>query len=317
MHRFTKWQKVGLLLSIIWIVAAMYIQYSESIDAASMIAKLKFDTCVSDSGEIANNSSGNCSQLKQQEYDLFMQSAWTNASVVAFLPLPIFWLYGLIFLTIVRCFRTGSRVVLDLSLLSKPKRFFAYFCYLFSAVTVLFLVLIAMGKHVDSKVPTYLGYETRIFQYDDFVSAEGTWVNGNSLESQAPLFSPHQTSKIICRRNKATCVESKASIMFARGNASLSAQLVEYEVKSWTKNSIVYSEQNLCSETIFTIDLNSKTVTGVERFANNAPNKDFCQPKSSNKNTVYKLENGYTVYNNLRKEASPYFLKLVFALFGN
>lgn len=317
MHQLSKWQKFGLFLSIIWVVGAIYIQYGDSVSSATNIAELSFDTCITTSSDGVNNSSSNCAKLKQEKYDLFMKSAWTNAGIVAFLPLPFFWLYGFIALMTARCFRTGSRVVLDLSSLSKPKRYFAYFCYLYTALTVLFLILIAMNKHVDSKVPTYLGFETRIFEYDDFVSAEGTWVNGNSLETKSVFFSPHQTSKIVCRRSKATCFESKASIVFGGSNPSLNAELVEYEVKSWTKNSIVYSEQNLCSETIFTIDLNSKTVSGVERFSNNAPNKDYCLSKSSKKNTVYKLENGYTVYNKLRKEASPYFLNLIFALFGN
>lgn len=317
MQRFSKWQIIGLLLTFAWVVGAIYVQFSESISAASNLAKLSYDACISNSDALANSSPEKCTSLQQEKYELFMKGAWANASIVALLPLPFFWLYGFIALTTARCFKNGSNTVLNLSSFSKPQKWFAYFCFVYAALTVLFFILVAMNKHVDSKVPTYLGFDTRIFEYDDYVSAEGTWVNGNTLEPNATVFSPHQTSKIVCRKNKFTCVESKASIMFASSTPSLNAELIEYEIKSWTTNSIVYSEQNLCSETIFTIDLNSKTVSGVEKFANNAPNKNFCKPSTTKKNATYKLENGYTVYNNLRKDASPYFLKLIFAFFGN
>jgi hypothetical protein len=316
MATMRNWQKIGLLLSIFWIIGSLYLQYTSTQETAQSISKFSYETCLRTNGEV-QTFSNICEEERGKSYKSMMASVWTNASIVAFLPLPFFWIYGIILITLARCIFIGSKEVLNLSTFSKPKRLFVYFCYFICALTVLFLFLGALNRHVDEKVPTYLGYEARVSEYDGYVSIEGTWVNGNSLDSKFNTYDQHQTSKIVCHKQKMSCAEAKAKILFGGSYPSLSSEIIEYDIKTWTKNSIVFTDEKLCAETVFTVDLNSKTVNGVERFANNAPNKDFCKKDANQKNTVFKLENGYTVYSNLRKEASPYFLKLFFALFGN
>ena len=94
--------------------------------------------------------------------------------------------------------------------------------------------------------------------------------------------------------------------------------LIEYEITSWTKDNIVFVNRNLCFDSIFNLDLNSKTLNGVEKFANNALNNNYCvKPDKNDSNVTYKLSDGFTVHQQLRGEASPWLLKVVYSIFGN
>jgi hypothetical protein len=317
MNKLSVWQKIGILFSLIWIVGSFYVQYGDSIENATKLADLDYKSCIEKNTKIIIEGVKSCDLLKQEKYDLFMGGALTNASVIAFLPLPFFWIYGVILLTFYRCLAIGRKEVIKINLLSGTKRYFVYFCYFFTALTFLICIIVAMNNYADDKVPTYLGYKSRIMQYGGSVSIEGTWTNKDLLDSNTRIVSPLQTSKIVCNREKLSCIESRAMIIVGNGKPSMSAEIFEYEVLSWTKNTIIYSEPNMCYETIFSVDLNSKSVVGVERFANNAPNKEYCKEDKSFKYGVYKLEDGIAVYEQHRKKASPYLLRLVYALFGN
>jgi hypothetical protein len=317
MQRLSRWQIFGLCASILWIVGTLYFTYNETADTAQSLSNFAFDTCTHLQDGKQSTNTASCVQQKQEKYELFMKGAWTNASIAAFFPIPFFWMFGVIFLTVYRCFAIGYKEVLNLQKFSKIKRYFVYFSYLFTAITILFFAIYSMDKHVDGKVLTNLGFHKSVNSYDGYVEVEGTWVSGNSLDHSSKIYSPQQTSKIVCHQEKMSCIESRALIKFGGSNPSLAAELMEYEVKKWTKDSIVFIEESACSTIVLTIDLNSKSLNSIEKFSANVPNKSFCDQYKNNKESVFRLENGYTVYNDLRREASPYPLKIINALFGN
>lgn len=175
-----------------------------------------------------------------------------------------------------------------------------------------------MNLYADSKVPASLGYETSVTILDGYVTAEGTWTSDKLIDKSSQILFPQQTSKIVCQLDKKQCVESRAMISHTANSPYLLTDLIEYEIKSWTKDSIVFVTGGICYDEIYTLDLNSKTVNGVEIFSNHAANDTFCtKPNASHINTTFRLENGYTVYTKLKREASPWLLKVVFSLFGN
>ena len=192
-----------------------------------------------------------------------------------------------------------------------------YFCYGFSGLTVFFVSIVLMHLYADSKVPASLGYRTSVIVLDGYVTAKGTWTNDELFDKSSSILFPQQISKIVCRLEKRQCVESRAMISHTGGSASLMTDLIEYDIKSWTKDSIVFVTSGICYDEIYTLDLNSKTVNGVEKFSNHATNNKYCnQPEAGHVNTTFRLANGYAVYRKLKREASPWLLKIVFSLFG-
>ena len=227
-------------------------------------------------------------------------------------------MWGFIVLVVARCFVVGSKEVINISALTKFKKLFAYFCIAFSGMTVFVVSVVLMNIYVDMKVPVSLGFKSSVSVLDDYVTAEGTWTSSNLFENGSNIYLPQQTSKIVCNRDIKQCIESRAMISTSGNTPSLITEVIQYDIASWGKFAIVYFKSNLCFDEIYTIDLNSKTVNGTEKYSPNVPNKSYCKPPDKNyKEVVYKLDDGYSVYSKLRREASPYLLKIVYSLFGN
>jgi hypothetical protein len=317
MKRISKWQLIGICLSVLWAVSSIYFVYGDFSERATSFSNFQFNTCENLEGlKNQNNTTNECNSEKIEGYELFMQGVWSNAFTVALLPLPLFWLYGFIGLIVFRCYSIGSKEVINIPKLTISKKIFAYFCYVFVGFNLFVVVLVAMNVYRDTKVPVTLGYNKSITAVDNYVSAVGTWTSNNWNEKNYIIF-PQQTSKIVCERLKKQCIESRAIISHTGSTASLMADFIEYDLESWTKDTIVYSNTNICYKEIFTIDLNAKTINGVEKFLDNG-RKGYCKkPKDNYKEVVYRFEDGYTVYEKLKKEANPWLLKVIYSIFGN
>jgi hypothetical protein len=102
------------------------------------------------------------------------------------------------------------------------------------------------------------------------------------------------------------------------GSPGLLAEQIIFDIVSWNNNRIVYQNPELCYTTIYTIDIISRTVTGVEKFVNNAADPTFCKPPKNNADPItYNLEDGFKVYRDLKKQARPWLLRVFQSMFGN
>ena len=316
----SRWKVVGIILSILWIIGSMYYEYSTAEISAKNFSEFSSNVCLKSIEINKSTNLAECSLKKQQDYNLWMRNVWPNAFSLAFLPLPFFWIYGFILITISRCFVNGSKNELNFQGLNKTKKLFYYFCFGFSGLTLFFCVIVVMNIYTDSKVPAQLGYKTSFIETQNTVVAEGTWTSTSDLPDglKNTILFPQQTSKIVCDKSEQRCFESKAMISHAGTSPYLMTDLIEYEITSWTKDNIVFVNRNLCFDSIFNLDLNSKTLNGVEKFANNASNNNYCvKPDKNDSNVTYKLLDGFTVHQQLRREASPWLLKVVYSIFGN
>lgn len=74
-----------------------------------------------------------------------------------------------------------------------------------------------------------------------------------------------------------------------------------------------------CATELFTIDLNTKAVSGVGHRINE--NDLFCKSPSKSKNEqsiwTYRLSNGFQIYWGLRQKARPLLLRVIQSIFGN
>jgi hypothetical protein len=316
----SRWKVAGIILSILWIIGSMYYEYSTAEISAKNFSEFSSNVCLKSIEVNKSTDLAECSLKKQQDFDMWMRNVWPNAFSLAFLPLPFLWIYGFILLTISRCFVNGSRNELNFQGLSKTKKLFYYFCFGFSGLTVLFCIIVLMNVYTDSKVPAQLGYKTSFIETENTVIVEGTFTSASDLPDSLKntILFPQQTSKIVCDKNEKKCFESKAMISHTGNSPYLLADLIEYEITSWTKDNIVFVQRNLCFDSIFNLDLNSKILSGVEKYANNTSNDTFCiKPDKNDSNVTFKLSDGFTVHQQLRREASPWLLKVVYSIFGN
>jgi len=300
-------------------LSTIYSEYEKRESSASDFAESVYARCLSEVGTKEATVADRCREKRGEDYKVMMGGVWENALFFAFFPIPFLWIYGFFSIKLFECIFIGSKVVLNFDGFSKIKRSAYYFCIGFTFLSLMFLGLVLMNVYVGFKVPAQFGFSRSVSVLRGYVTAEGTWVIDDIAgDRKGSLLFPQQTSKIVCKLSSRNCLESRAVISHTSGSPYLLADLIEYDIRSWDANTIVFFNEGICREEVYTLDLNSKTINGVERFINNASNRDFCKsPPSGNKFNTFVLENGYTVHRNLTREASPWLLKVVFSLFGN
>ena len=313
----TQW--IGLVVSLLWVLGQIYYQYSDADVNAQNSARLSYEGCLLEQQRTQALDLTTCELKRAKTYTLWMGNTWETAFVVALLPLPFAWLYGFICITLMRIFTAGARQLINLKSLNLPKRLFGYFCYFVCVATFLMGLLASMRIYVDYQVPTYIGFDKKIFSSgNDYINAEGTW---KSSEDEFPKIgnSRLQTSKIICHRDNKKCFESQSSILRTKsGKPHLQSDLLEFEIFSWTTNSVVYGSKNICHDLIYTIDLNSKTVNGVAAFVDHSGVKGYCpQSKDNPKPTTYTLVDGYSVFKDEQMKARPWLMRVMFSVLGS
>ena len=197
--------------------------------------------------------------------------------------------------------------------LSWPKKAFVAFCVLAGFIASLIGITVAMSLYVDTQVPVSLSpfADVTASGDGDIVTAEGTWTRSGPIGDQ-PMAYSLQTSKIECYKELRRCTEARASV----SDGMLMSDLVQYEVEDWTQSSIVFREDALCATTVFTIDLNTKSVSGRGRPINNQT--ALCKDLSDEKdNWNLRLSSGFKIYWELKQKARPLPLRLIQTLFGN
>lgn len=308
------WQKLGVALSIVWAVAAGIHTHSNDVELADNFAKLVFKNC-SNAKMLAKDSDlSKCEKERATNTETWMKDSDKNVAFAALAPIPVGWLTGFILLYVVRIQVAGLRAAVPWSELTRPKKGFAIFCGAALAAGLLFASMIVMNLYVDTQVPVALtSFLDVIKTGDDMVRASGTWTRHGSTDGSAMGY-PLQTSTIDCYRSENRCVEARA---WVSGNV-LASEVVQHDVQSWTDAAIMLKDTDLCVEEVYTIDLNTKSVSGAGRRING--DTPFCKLSPASKaetEWTYRMENGFRVYWDIRNKARPWPLRVIQSLFGH
>lgn len=307
----TKLQWIALLASLVWVLTSVNTSYDTRNSQANNFANLKFETCTENQIQNPPLNLKLCEAEKMAEYNEWMTDVISNAVIDALLPLPFVWLYGFIALIILRSLYVGYGTVVDFKSLSKVKKTFGYFCYFMSAMLLFITLMLYLENQVNQKVPALLGEKIRVWNYENrYVTVNGTWKSDNK-RGESNLIFPMHTTKIRCVKETKTCEEARANLS---NNKVLMVEMKSHEIESWTNSSIVFKEKQPCVEEIFTIDLITKSVNGIEKITNaegcGKQSKDY-EPAS------YRLVDGDVVYNELRKQNSPWLQRIIFSMFNS
>ena len=310
--RLSKLKCVGLALSIFWAFGAGLYTHNADVERAENFAKFAYKVCSDNKAITHNPDLSTCLQEREVNLKTWMEGSTGNVAFAALAPIPFGWLGAFILLYVIRAQIFGFRAVVPWATMSWPKKAFVSFCVLASFITVLFGLTVILNLYADTQVPVALGSLTEVIKTgDDLVYAEGTWTRSGSTEGSSMGY-PLQTSKINCNKNERRCTEARALVS---GNALMS-DLLEYDIENWTSAAIVFRNDSLCATEVFTIDLNTKAVSG----AGHRINKDnyYCKIYGGNEESwKYQLSNGFKVYWEQRQRARPLPLRLIQTFFGN
>ncbi len=243
-----------------------------------------------------------------------MDGSNANVATAALGPLPFAWLAAFILLYVGRAQLIGFRAVVPWATLTRARKLFVIFCGLFSAASILFGLVMLLNLYVDTKVRVSPGPFVDVIKTgDNLVTVEGTWTRTDLTDDT--IMNPLQTSKITCSKAENRCTEALASV----SDSTLMSEIVDYDIQSWTPDAIVLRREFPCATELFTIDLNTKAVSGAGHRINE--NDLFCKSSSKSQNErstwTYRLSNGFQVYWGLRQKARPLPLRVIQSIFGN
>jgi hypothetical protein len=127
--------------------------------------------------------------------------------------------------------------------------------------------------------------------WEGYVVARGTWIMDDEQ-----IYSPLQTSQIICRKPPMTCVGADAELF---SGTLLSVNVREYYVNNWDSNTITFTLGSRCVEYIYTIDRRNERVIGTRKTLSTSGE---CLPLSD-KPIKLSLSDGFKVWQQLYKDA--------------
>jgi hypothetical protein len=306
------WQKAGIVLSILWVVGAGIHTRNDDVERTDNFVKFAYKVC--EHGKMVANDAdlSSCEKEKADNTKTWMKDSDKNVALAALAPIPFGWLAGFILLYAVRVQVAGFKAVVQWSALSRPKKGFAIFCVLTLGAVLLFASMTIMNLYVETEVPVALALKSMVLKTgEDMVRVTGTWTRQGKTAGSAMGY-PLQTSTIDCNRQERRCVESRASVA---GNLLMS-DVVEYDMQSWTKDSIVLKNTGLCVEEVYTIDLNTETVSGAGRRING--DAEYCKMSPTDEERwSYRLADGFPIYWDLRMKARPPALRVLQSFFGH
>jgi hypothetical protein len=307
--RLNAWQRVGIVVSIVWAVAAAICQRNADVERAQDFVKYAFKVCTDAQSLSRDKDPAGCSQESETHRAIWLAGSWSNVALVSLVPIAFGWLAVY---TIVGIRRRIAPIdfgaLLPWATMPLRRKKFAVAGALVGFVVVLSGVLTVFNLYVDAKIPVVLGYGAFVTEVgNNVVSATGTW----TLQNPAKMDSPLQTSRINCYRERRRCTEAKA---YVTSGKFLAVDLVEYEIELWTDSMLVFKNKDYCVSTVITIDRKIKTVSGVGRFTN--MDTRVCEGATDKGWTVY-LTDGYKVYWEQRRKVGSIPLRLIRMLPGN
>ena len=305
-----------LLPSLVWAIGAGVYTHNADVERAEHFVKFAYNTCAYGKEVNHDTDLSSCEAEKSKNLKTWMEGSNGNVLITSLAPIPLAWLAGFILLYVGRAQLIGFRAVVPWATLTRPKKLFVVFCGFVSLGSILFGIVMLLNLYVDTKVRVSPGPFVDVSKTgENLVTVEGTWTRTDLTNDT--IASPLQTSKIECNKEDKRCIEALASV----SESTLMSDVVEYDVQSWTPDAIVMRRDFPCSTEIFTIDLNTKAVTGAGHRINE--NDLFCkspspaEPQKERSTWTYRLSNGFQIYWELRQKARPVFLRVIQSLFGN
>ena len=311
--RLGLWVRFGFMLSMIWAVCAAVYAHNSDVERTDHYVKFAYEACMTSKETSHDPDLSSCEAERRANQTTWMESSNKEAAFVALAPLPFAWLAAFILVYVIRAQIVGFRAVVPWGTLTRSKRWFVGFCCLSSALALVLVIVVALNAYVDSKVPVGMAtFQDFTKTGDGLVTVTGTWTRTDLADTDDTIASPLQTSKIECDKAANRCTEAQASVF----GTTLMTDLVDYDIQSWTPDAIVMVRDDLCATEIFTIDLNTKAVTGAGHTTHEAD--AYCASnKNEKKAWKYQLGNGFKVYWELRQKARPMPLRVIYSVFGD
>ena len=101
--RINGWQRIGIVLSITWIIGAAYVSRQQEMKTAENILNFQFNDC----WQSKEYDFKTCSDKRGETWLILMKPHWSNHAFYSLTPAVLGWLFVYMMLGIYRWVRRG------------------------------------------------------------------------------------------------------------------------------------------------------------------------------------------------------------------
>ena len=103
------WQRIGVVLSIVWIIGAGIYQRHADIQRASDSAGFAFRICSDNEQLKPEIDLDRCTKEIENSYKIWMVGSWGNVAFFAFVPMLLGWVAAYVLIRVWRWVKTGFK----------------------------------------------------------------------------------------------------------------------------------------------------------------------------------------------------------------
>lgn len=107
--RLNGWQRIGIVLSIVWALGAAIYQRSADVERASDHAELSYRLCAEDNVRKNVLDNSNCMLELNKNMAIWLEGSWANVAFVSLVPIPLGWLVVYVIIKIYRWVNVGFK----------------------------------------------------------------------------------------------------------------------------------------------------------------------------------------------------------------
>lgn len=104
-----RWQRIGVIISVIWAVGAGISQRTSDIDSANEFSRLSFSICAKSKDLQNDQDLGPCFKEMSKNFDIWIDGKWVNVIYASIIPIPIGWIAVLGLVKLFRWVKAGER----------------------------------------------------------------------------------------------------------------------------------------------------------------------------------------------------------------
>src|SRR5947209_2213524 len=122
--RLNGWQRLGIVLSIIWVLGAAIYQRNADVERAEDHAQFAYKVCLEGKSLSHDNDLASCEQKREKDLVIWLEGSWGNVALISLAPIPLGWLAAFLLIYFGRAQVIGFRAVVPWATLTLPKKAF-------------------------------------------------------------------------------------------------------------------------------------------------------------------------------------------------
>lgn len=106
--KLNRWQRIGVVLSVVWALGAAYYERSSQMESGQKWMEISSQSCHDSNALAINPPKKDCSKEWEKDFQMFMTPNWEVIAFISIAPIPIGWGVAFLLIRIYRWVKAGT-----------------------------------------------------------------------------------------------------------------------------------------------------------------------------------------------------------------